>query len=725
MKLLYSLFFSILFQYSFSQAPSIQWQNTIGGTDQDLLMSSDNTSDGGVILAGGSSSGISGDKTQNAIGGYDFWIVKLDVSGAIQWQKRYGGLADDIANSIQQTLEGGYIVAGYSGSGIGGDKTEALIGEYDFWVIKLDSSGNLVWQNTIGGIKNDQATAIRQTNDLGYIVGGFSHSPISGDKTEHNKGAATTSDYWVVKLNSSGTVIWDNTIGGDYYDYFYALEQTWDGGYILGGYSQSGITGDKTEALIGSSDFWVLKLNGAGNIQWQNTIGGTGSESIRRILLSDDGGYLLAGFSSSDISGDKTEEAFGVSTDYWVVKINSGGAILWQNDIGGFDSDLLMSAENTADGGYILGGVSYSGLSGDKTENSMGGGDYWVVKIDGSGNLEWQNAIGGSTSDEGKTITQTLDGGFVMSGFSESDISGDKTEANIGAPDTYDYWVVKLYNECIPVTEICNTFDDDCNGLIDDAITETVTISAAGATTFCQGGSVILNSVYSGTSVQWKRNGINIAGATSPSYTVLQKGNYTCETTSPCGTALSTAINVIVNKNPTASITPGGPLTFCAGGSVTLTETPVAGCTYQWYKGASPIAGATTTSYVATTTGNYKCRVTKTATGCFKNSNTIAVSVPCREGELTAQENTFSIYPNPTSGIFTIKSDVKSQDFATLHSISLEIYNYNGQLIFTHEIISSNGIINETIDIGIQPEGIYLINISSGETQITPKLVIE
>ena len=355
----------------------------------------------------------------------------------------------------------------------------------------------------------------------------------------------------------------------------------------------------------------------------------------------------------------------------------------------------------------------------------MGGGDYWVVKIDGSGNLEWQNAIGGSTSDEGKTITQTLDGGFVMSGFSESDISGDKTEANIGAPDTYDYWVVKLYNECIPVTEICNTFDDDCNGLIDDAITETVTISAAGATTFCQGGSVILNSVYSGTSVQWKRNGINIAGATSPSYTVLQKGNYTCETTSPCGTALSTAINVIVNKNPTASITPGGPLTFCAGGSVTLTETPVAGCTYQWYKGASPIAGATTTSYVATTTGNYKCRVTKTATGCFKNSNTIAVSVPCREGELTAQENTFSIYPNPTSGIFTIKSDVKSQDFATLHSISLEIYNYNGQLIFTHEIISSNGIINETIDIGIQPEGIYLINISSGETQITQKLVIE
>lgn len=187
------------------------------------------------------------------------------------------------------------------------------------------------------------------------------------------------------------------------------------------------------------------------------------------------------------------------------------------------DDDLLMSAEKTTDGGYILGGVSYSGLSGDKTENSMGGGDYWVVKIDDSGNLEWQNAMGGSTSDEGRTITQTLDGGFVMSGFSESDISGDKTESNIGPPDTYDYWAVKLYGECIPVPEICNTFDDDCNGLIDDAITETIIISAAGATTFCQGGSVILNATYSGISVQWKRNGNIIPGATAPAYTVMQK----------------------------------------------------------------------------------------------------------------------------------------------------------------------------------------------------------
>ena len=725
MKLLYSLFFSVSLQYSFSQAPSIQWQNTIGGTQDDLLICSDNTSDGGMILAGGSNSGISGDKTENAIGSWDFWIVKLDSLGNIQWQTTIGGWAEDFANSIQQTLEGGYIVAGYSGSGASGDKTEALIGEYDFWVIKLDGSGNIEWQNTIGGIKNDQATVVRQTNDLGYIVGGFSHSPISGDKTEHNKGAAFTSDYWIVKLNSSGTVVWDNTIGGDYYDYFYALEQTWDGGYILGGYSQSGITGDKTEALIGSSDFWVLKLNSAGVIQWQNTIGGTGSESVRRILLADDGGYLLAGFSSSDISGDKTEIAYGIGSDYWVVKINSGGSILWQNDIGGMEDDILMSAENTADGGYILGGVSYSGLSGDKTENSMGGGDMWVIKIDDIGNIEWQNVIGGSTSDEGKSIIQTSDGGYVMSGFSKSGISGDKTEANIGPADTYDYWTVKLFNECIPIAEICNSFDDDCNGLIDDAITETITIVADGPTTFCQGGSVVLNAIYSGTSVQWKRNGINITGATSSFYTVLQKGNYTCETSSTCGATLSSPINVIVNKNPTASITPGGPLTFCAGGSVTLTEAPVAGCTYQWYKGAAAIAGATTTSYIATITGNYKCRVTKTATGCFKNSNTIAVSVPCREAELPEQENTLSIYPNPNSGIFTLVADFSTQNFAISLLTTLEIYNYNGELIVSKQIISANGIIREIIDIGIQPSGIYLIKISSEENQITQKLIIE
>ena len=135
MKFFYSLFLSLLTYSAYSQAPSIQWQNTIGGNSQDLLMTSDNTSDGGVILAGGSSSGISGDKTQNAIGGYDFWIVKLDAAGAIQWQIRYGGLVDGMANSSEQTFERGIFFAGDSGSGVGGGKNGGWHGGYEFWVL--------------------------------------------------------------------------------------------------------------------------------------------------------------------------------------------------------------------------------------------------------------------------------------------------------------------------------------------------------------------------------------------------------------------------------------------------------------------------------------------------------------------------------------------------------------------------------------------------------------
>lgn len=716
-------FIFLLCSKTYSQAPGIEWQNTIGGNLDDLLLCSAKTSDGGMILGGGSRSGVSGDKTENAIGSYDFWIVKLDSTGNMIWQNTIGGLADDMVNSIQQTLDGGYIAAGYSGSGMSGDKTEPLIGEYDFWIVKLDAGGNIVWQNTIGGNKNDQATCIRQTSDLGYIVAGFSLSGISGDKTELNQGPATTSDYWIVKLDNAGNILWQNTIGGNYYDYIYAVEQTWDGGYIIGGYSQSGITGDKTEALIGASDFWVLKLNPAGNIQWQNTIGGTGSESIRRIMLAADGGYVLAGFSGSDISGDKTENAYGIGSDYWVVKINSMGNIVWQNDIGGNEDDILLSADNTMDGGYILGGVSYSGMSGDKTENSMGGSDMWVVKITSAGVLEWQNAIGGSSSDEGEAIIQTANGGYAVGGFSKSEISGDKTESNMGAASTYDYWIVKLLNECIPVAEICNTFDDDCNGLIDDGIFDSVTISAAGPTTFCQGGSVVLNAVYSGTAVQWKRNGSNITGATSPSYTVMQKGTYTCETTSPCGSAISENLTVIINKNPPASITPGGPLTFCAGGSVVLTANAGAGLTYQWYKGASAIAGATLINYTATTTGNYKCRVTKTATGCYKNSNTIAVSVPCKEGEsmISNHENILSIYPNPNTGNFNV-TGIISPDIS--RRVSIEIYNSFGQLVYLKQFESSD-MINETIELNETAKGIYFVRIQNGENINEQKLVVE
>jgi hypothetical protein len=270
-----------------------------------------------------------------------------------------------------------------------------------------------------------------------------------------------------------------------------------------------------------------------------------------------------------------------------------------------------------------------------------------------------------------------------------------------------DYWLVKLFPECLPSPELCNSLDDNCNGLIDDGITETISISAGGPITFCQGGSVLLTATYSGASVQWKKNGTNIPGATSATYNVTTKGNYSCVTTSACDTVESTPIFVNVIKNPNASISAGGPTTFCAGGSVVLTEVAVAGCTYQWYKGATPIAGATSLTYTATTSGNYKCRVTKAATGCFKNSNAIAVSVPCREG-LPAGEagemiaNEINVYPNPATTFITIETNESDIESVTL-------YDALGRLINNVSSQENSVIIN----VANLSAGIYFVKIKT------------
>jgi hypothetical protein len=439
------LFASVIFSANvFSQDPSIQWQNTIGGNNTDWLHSIQQTADGGYILCGSSMSNISGDKTETCIGAIDYWIVKTDAAGNIQWQNTIGGSNQDQLHSIQQTADGGYILGGYSMSNISGDKTEnnidTTLSTYtnDYWIVKIDTSGNIQWQNTIGGNDNDWLYSIQQTTDGGYILGGSSRSNISGDKTENSIGF---DDYWIVKTDAAGSIQWQNTIGGSGNDHLLSIQQTADGGYILGGYSNSGIAGDKTEGCFGQDDYWIIKTDATGNIQWQNTIGGSYSDVLNSIQQTADGGYILGGYSQSNISGDKTENSNG-GFDYWIVKTDASGNIQWQNTIGGNGNfDFLYSAQQTADGGYILGGRSNSNISGDKTENNNAGHDYWVVKTDASGNIQWQNTIGGNGDDYLYSVRQTADGGYILGGYSMSSISGDKTENNTGIDD---YWILKL-----------------------------------------------------------------------------------------------------------------------------------------------------------------------------------------------------------------------------------------------------------------------------------------
>jgi type IX secretion system substrate protein len=436
--------FCFLVTNAFGQ--EIEWQKTIGGNGGDFPSSIHQTSDGGYIIGGDSDSDISGDKTENSMGGADYWIVKTDSAGNIQWQNTIGGSNDDWLTCLQQTADGGYILGGRSRSNISGDKTEnnrdTTLFTSDYWIVKVDAAGNIQWQKTIGGSAADELYSVQQTTDGGYILGGYSVSNISGEKSENIIGSY---DYWIVKTDAAGAIQWQNTIGGSNWDQFHCLQQTADGGYILAGHSSSNISGDKTENNIGGPDYWVVKTDASGIIQWQNTIGGSEEDYLDFVQQTTDGGYIIGGYSQSNISGDKTENNMGLvgSADYWIVKIDAAGTIQWQNTIGGIWDDFLHSIRQTADGGYILGGASQSNISGDKTDNSNGYHDYWVIKTDSTGSIQWQKTIGGTNGESAKSIQQITAGEYIIGGSSYSNISGDKAE-NCKGISGDDFWIVKL-----------------------------------------------------------------------------------------------------------------------------------------------------------------------------------------------------------------------------------------------------------------------------------------
>lgn len=450
-----------------SQAPEISWQNVIGGSNLDDLRSTQQTFDGGYILGGYSSSTNTGDKIEVGFGPNDYWVVKIDTQGIIEWQNTIGGSGNDRLQSIQQTLDHGYILGGYSSSPASGDKTEDSYGNNDYWVIRLDSNGNIIWQNNIGGLLDDLLQIV-EIPDSGYILSGSSTSSISFDKSTENFGGY---DYWILKLDTIGNILWQTTIGGAADDYLRDIEVTEDGGYLVGGYSNSNISGNKTENSKGGFDFWILKLDNLGSITWQRTIGGNNDDIFTSLDITNDNDYMVAGSSSSNVSGDKSEPTIGPygHDDFWILNLDSVGNIQWQNTIGGDSYDHLSDAQQTNDGGYILGGISISEISGDKTEGNFGQDDFWIVKTSDLGIIEWQKVLGGNAIDKLTSIQQTYDNGYIIGGRSNSIISGNKTEGNMGDDD---YWVIKLSPSigCIEITYYADTDSDGFGNALDSIV---------------------------------------------------------------------------------------------------------------------------------------------------------------------------------------------------------------------------------------------------------------
>jgi len=289
-----------------TSAGELDWQKALGGNYGDQANSIQQTTDGGYIIAGYSSSD-DGDVSENH-GQDDYWIVKLTSAGDIDWQKSFGGSSIDRAYCINQTTEGGYIIAGTTFSNNG--DVSMNHGYIDYWIVKLTSAGDIVWQKSLGGSDYDYAYSIQQTIDEGYIVAGYTKSN-DGDVTgNHGYG-----DYWIVKLTSAGDIDWQKSFGGSDFDLANSIQQTTDGGYIIAGYSDSD-DGDVSENL-GGNDYWLVKTTSTGELDWQISLGGSDHDRAFCIHQTTDGRYIIAGYSDSkdgDVSGNHGNR------DFWIVK---------------------------------------------------------------------------------------------------------------------------------------------------------------------------------------------------------------------------------------------------------------------------------------------------------------------------------------------------------------------------------------------------------------------
>jgi hypothetical protein len=438
-----AVFVFLLLAYNATAPAQLLQQSAFGGTEEDYLFNAVVTADGGLLLAGSSSSGVSGNKTSPAYGNHDYWLVKLDANWNQVWDESYGGAGEEVVNLLQPTPDGGYLLAGYSNSGISGNKTNANFSSLnDYWLVKVDADGNKLWERNFGGLSSDLLYTIVPSGDSNYLLGGVSFSGISGNKTNV---AGGNGDYWLVKVDGQGNKLWDRAYGGTGSDFLLSVVPSGDGGFLLGGYSGSDVSGNKTNASFGLNDFWVLKIDSNGNKLWEREYGGSDQDVLHWIVPTTNGGFFLAGYSLSPPSGNKTSTNYGAA-DYWLVKIDGNGNVLWDKTYGGDGSDYLYTAVATGDGGLMLGGASASGVSGNKASIAYGGFDYWLVRVDADGNKLWDKTFGGSGDDYIFGLTALTNGEYIVAGHSASDVSGDKTVPGFGLPD---YWLLRV-SEPVP-----------------------------------------------------------------------------------------------------------------------------------------------------------------------------------------------------------------------------------------------------------------------------------
>lgn len=347
----------------------------------------------------------------------------------ILWENSYGGSRPEYLLDAIATPDQGYLMAGSTISNRSGDLQNGTKGDLDYWLWKMNANGDIEWQKSYGGSGMDLLQSVMMTPDGGYLLGGISNSDYGFDKKRPSKG---DTDYWIIKVDAAGTEQWQRTIGGSGQEKLNSLALTADGGYLIGGSSSSkkvlpNAEGQvdpygKSENSRGNLDYWVVKLSATGAVTWQKTFGGKYKDELKCILPLAGGDYVLGGYSNSPASGDKTQDNIGIG-DYWIVRINASGTMVWQQTVGGNQDDNLFTLSPTADGGFIVGGNSNSGSSNNKNKSNAKGTDCWIVKMNPQGEIAWQETYNFGQTDMVSSIQENPDGSFLVAGYAQSEVN--------------------------------------------------------------------------------------------------------------------------------------------------------------------------------------------------------------------------------------------------------------------------------------------------------------
>lgn len=411
--------------------PQIQWQRTFGGANQEVVSALRPMAEGGFVVGGFSDSGATGNKSSPGHGRFDYWVVRLDSSGEKLWERADGGTSDDCLTALETLRDGGLILAGFSLSTNSGNKSSPGFGNGDYWIVRLDGEGGKVWDKTYGTTNHEVLTSVQPVGDGGFILAGY---------VVLSRGA----DWWIVRVGADGNQLWERTFGGDRWEESVFIRLMSDGGFVLGGHSDSPPSGNKTSSNYGLpyQDFWLIRLDESGKMLWEKSFGGGSADWLFSIETTSDGGFLLGGMSRSSPGGNKSSPFLGGPSfgDFWVVKADHAGSKMWDKSFGGSGEEIWGGLALMADDGLAIVGSSTSGIDGTKTSPSQGE-DMWIVRLDVHGNQVWDKTLGGSGSERAYDVLQDQDCGLVVAGIASGPADGNRTAPSFGDSD---FWVVKL-----------------------------------------------------------------------------------------------------------------------------------------------------------------------------------------------------------------------------------------------------------------------------------------